>query len=191
MIKGILIGLFFPLIAPQLAIAHAIHYEVQLKSELQVNDKKQLSAIKMTWLYDQQVSKDFLQGQADLRILAKQLISDLERFYFFTQLQVNNKVLLMNKVQEFELKQLAEGENSALELTLTLPIKSPVNIKTIKQLKFNHADPTAMAIFYYNKPQDIILAEQLKSNCSAEVKEKTEFTEGELPQIADVNCRQL
>ncbi|MGB5419965.1 DUF1007 family protein [Algibacter sp.] len=188
MIKSVLSVLFFFLITSQAVLSHGVHYEVQLKSELQVNDKKQLSAIKMTWLYDQEASKDLLKDQADLGILAKQLISDLERFYFFTQFEVGDRVLITSKVQDFDLKLLNVGDSSLLELTFTVPIKSKVEINSIKQIQFNHADPTEMAIFYYDKPLDIVLADELKQNCSAKVVEKTEFAEGEFPQIVTVNC---
>lgn len=189
MIKSLVSGLFLLLVTSQAVLAHGIHYEVQLISELQVNNQQQLSAIKMSWLYNQEASEDFLKGQTNLGILSKQLISDLQRFNFFTQLEVEDKILLTGKAQDFVLKLLKKGGSSLLELTFTLPIESKIDIKTFRQLKLNHADPTGMAIFYYDKPQDIFLAEELKRNCSAELREKNEFAVGEFPQIVSINCR--
>ncbi len=56
--------------------AHAYHYEVQVSNQLQSNDKSQLEALKLTFLYDGEVSNVMLQDQKDLDKLAKTVMTD-------------------------------------------------------------------------------------------------------------------
>ncbi|MGK0273461.1 MAG: ABC-type uncharacterized transport system substrate-binding protein [Cocleimonas sp.] len=78
------------------------------------------------------------------------------------------------------------NNNPALQLTFTLLLNKSLNIKSIK---IDHADPTTgRAILFYDKAEDITLANELKSKCRTQVKEKTEFIEGQFPQIATISC---
>ncbi len=48
------------------AFSHGVHYEVQLKSELQVNTDYQISGVGMVWVYDPIVSADMLKDESDI-----------------------------------------------------------------------------------------------------------------------------
>lgn len=173
----------------QSLFSHSFHYEVQVTNALQVNNKKQLEALKLSWLYDGEVSKIMLQDQKDLNKLAKTLVNDLEKLGYFTQTKLNGKVLSFNKATNISLEKVNKGEYDVLQLHFTLPFKTAVNITGNSEISFDHEDPTAAAILYYEDARYIQLGSHLQSDCKASVKEKGDFTEGEFPQIIKIKCK--
>jgi len=169
--------------------AHTEHEEIQVKSTFQVNQRQQLSAINMVWLYDTFSSEDMLNHEKDINRLAKLLVSDLARFNYFTRLNAGDRRLITNKISKYKLIKVKDRDNSpALQLTFTLLLKKPINIKTLRTIKINHADPTGRGIFFYESAKDIVLSNELESKCRAQVKEKAEFKEGQFPQIVTITC---
>ena len=175
------------------AFAHSYHYEMQVTNVLQTNDKKQLEALKLTYLYDGEVSKAMLQDQKDLKKLGKTLLSDLGKLGYFTQIKLNGKVLNTHKAQDIKLKKISvKGEGNsydALQLHFTLALKTPINITKGSEIALAHEDPTEAAILYYENAEHILVDGSLKDSCTSSVKEKSNFTEGEFPQIIRVNCK--
>lgn len=165
------------------AVAHAYHYEVQISNELN-SSKGQLNALNMTWLYDEDVSGVMLQDQDDLKKLSAKLINDLDLLGYFTQVKLNGKTLALGKAKNVILKKF----DNTLLLFFTIPFKKPVTIKKGSTLSFNHEDPSASAILYYDKPSEIIINGTLKKRCKSTVKEKGDFNEGEFPQVVKVYC---
>ena len=170
--------------------AHNEHEEIQVKSTFQVNKNKQLDAITMVWLYDTFSSEDMLNHEKDINRLAKLLVSDLARFNYFTRLNSGDRRIVANKISQYKITKVKDSNNNpALQLTFTLLLNKPLNIKPLTSINIDHADPTGRAIFFYEKAEDITLANELKSKCRTQIKEKTEFKEGQFPQIATINCR--
>ncbi len=171
-------------------LAHTEHEEIQVKSSFEVNNRQQLNAISMVWLYDTFSSEDMLQHEKDINRLAKVLISDLSRFNFYTRLNSGDRRLVANRINKYKLRKVKDKDNNlALELSFTLLINKPIDISKIKNIKIDHSDPTGRGILFYDKAEDISLATVLKSKCRSKLKEKAEFIEGQFPQIANVTCR--
>lgn len=181
--------LFFIIISLS-AAAHTEHEEIQVKSTFEVNKRQQLSAISMVWLYDTFSSEDMLSHEKDINRLAKVLISDLSRFNFYTRLNSGDRRLVANRVNKYKLRKVKDKDNNlALELSFTLLFNKPVKISTLKDIKIDHSDPTGRGILFYDKAEDISLANELKSKCRSNLKEKNEFIEGQFPQVANITCR--
>jgi len=188
MFKVLLASFFLSLLFIQSAFSHAIHYEVQVKSELQANTDNQISGVGMVWRYDPTASADMLKDEPDIKKLEKMIHSNLNRFNFFTKLKSENKTLATATVQNFKLEEIKESDGSYLQISFTLPLASPPKLSTIKQINFIHSDPTATAILYYENPKDIMLGYGLQDNCKTSVEEKPSFNEGEFPQIVKISC---
>jgi len=178
------------------AFAHSYHYEVQISNQLQSNDKSQLEALKLTFLYDGEVSNVMLQDQKDLDKLAKTVMTDLGKLAYFTQAKLNGKVLEFTKPSDVKLEKIhikpknkKEAAFDVLRLHFTLALKTPVKIAKNSEITFDHEDPTAAAILYYEDAKHISLSENLSNDCKVSVKEKGKFKEGEFPQIIRVNCK--
>lgn len=173
--------------------SHSYHYEMQVTNVLQTNDKKQLEALKLTFLYDGEVSNVMLQDQKDLEKLGKTLLRDLGQLGYFTQIKLNGKVLNTHKAQYIKLKKVnVKGEGNsydALQLHFTLALKKPVSITEGSEIVLAHEDPTEAAILYYENAEHILVDGSLKDSCKSSVKEKSNFAEGEFPQIIRVNCK--
>ena len=188
MLKVLLPALFISLLFNQTAFSHAIHYEVQLKSELQVNTDNQISGVGMVWRYDPTASEDMLKDEPDIKKLEKMIHSNLSRFNFFTKIRTETKPLPTSNVQNFKLEEVKGTDTSYLQISFSLPLANPPKLSSIKTIHFDHADPTATAIMYYENPKDIMLGYGLDDKCKSSVEEKPSFNEGEFPQIVTISC---
>ncbi|MEB8431325.1 DUF1007 family protein [Cocleimonas sp. KMM 6892] len=172
----------------QPAFSHGMHYEVQLKSELQANTDGQISGVGMVWVYDPIVSVDMLKDEPDLTKLGKSINNNLERFKFFTKIKSEDKTLSIGKAQNFKLEEVKYDKETNLQISFTLPFTSPPALGSVKKLTFDYSDPTATAILYYENPADVSLGFGLKEKCKTSLEEKPSFKEGEFPQIVTIIC---
>ena len=172
----------------QVAFSHAVHYEIQMKSELQVNTDNQISGVGMTWRYDPTASEDMLKDEPDIKKLEKMIHSNLDRFNFFTKIRSETSPLPSTNAQNFKLEEVKGSDTSYLQISFTLPLANPPKLSSIKTIHLDHADPTATAIMYYENPNDITLGYGLDDKCKTSVEEKSSFNEGEFPQIVTVSC---
>ncbi len=168
--------------------SHGAHYEIQLKSELQVNINNQISGVGMIWTYDPLISADMLKDEPNMKKLEKSIHSNLERFNFFTKIKAENKPLTTGKAQNFKLEKIHKGNVNNLQISFTLPFVSPPALGNIKKLTFDYSDPTTTAILYYAEPQDISLGSGLENKCKTHFEEKPSFKEGEFPQNVSITC---
>ena len=194
--KILLLNILFlaTLFSSQITFAHAYHYEVQITNALQTNDKKELEALKLTFLYDGETSEVMLQDQKNLEKLGKKLASDLGKLAYFTQAKVNGKVLDFKEASDIKLDTIkVKGDDKKLydilQLHFTLELKTPVSLDGNNEIGFFHEDPSNAAILYYENEKQILLGDSLKDRCEASVKEKGDFEEGEFPQIVSVSCK--
>ena len=79
----LLLALWGLLLAP-LSYAH-FHYNITSTATLQANDKKQLIAVGMEWVYDQEVSGLMLKSGQSINALANGIMVDLVKLNYFTQ----------------------------------------------------------------------------------------------------------
>lgn len=186
--KVLLLNLFLILFSVQITHAHSFHYELQVSSTLQLNDKKELESVKISWLYDGDVSDIMLQDQKDLKKLGKKVIEDISLLGFFTQIKLNGNTLAFNKIEDYKMEKLNNGEYDVLRLSFTLPFETTMSLKGDVEIGFSHEDPSASAILYYESDKNIYIGD-LQKSCKASVKEKKKFEEGEFPQIVKVICK--
>ncbi|WP_299878862.1 DUF1007 family protein [uncultured Cocleimonas sp.] len=179
---------FLSTLFSQPAFSHGAHYEVQLKSELQVNTDDLISSVGMIWVYDPIVSANMLKDDSDLKKLEESIHSNLERFKFFTKITADDKALAIGKAQNFKLEETKDGDVINLQISFTLPFATPPKLNSVKKIDFDYADPTATAILYYENPQDLSLGFGLKDKCKTNLTEKPSFKEGEFPQIVTISC---
>ena len=165
------------------AFAHSYHYEVQISNEL-ISKNEKLKALKMTWLYDNEVSTAMLEDQKNLKKLGHTLINDLDLLGYFTQIKLNGKALPFGRATQVG---LVKSKN-ALKLSFTLPLSMPIAIKNKSVLSLDHEDPSAIAILFYDNPAHIKLNGALKKRCKSSIKEKVSFSEGDFPQIVKIGC---
>ncbi len=182
-----LFGLLFGLLFSPLALAH-FHYDLPLRTTLQTNTKGDLTALNITWMYDDELTDLMLKDQKDVKKLGKKLINDLQLLSYFTAVKLNGKGLNFSKVSDYNLQEIKHKDYKNLELTFTLPLKKPVSLTGKNTLNFRHEDANASAILYYDKPQHLQLG-KLKSHCKVDITEKKTFEEGEAPQNVKVVCR--
>ncbi|MEB8433199.1 DUF1007 family protein [Cocleimonas sp. KMM 6892] len=172
---------------PQTAFAH-FHYEISLTSHLQANAQKQLDSIKMTWTYDDNVSKLMLQDDEDISDLRERLIKELGNFLYFTSLTLNDLYLETKQVTTYELQEIQHQNKTRLQLTMTLALKEPVSLEGNNTLEIEHEDISASAIMFYETPAALSIDERLNKNCRVDIKDKEKYEEGEPPQIVKVIC---
>lgn len=179
----------FVFFATQPAFAH-FHYEAELKTLLQNNKNGELSALKISWTYDPEVSEMMLSDSDDLKSFSDHLIKDLAKLNYFTELKLNGKPLKTTAVKTYHLEKLGKGKKdpTRLKLTITLPLKSPISLKGKNALTLDHTDPSGSAILYYETPNSIHFDKQLEPNCIATIEEIKDFKHGQSPQNVIVVC---
>jgi len=175
---------------PRLLSAHTDYEEIQVKSTFLTNQKQQLSAISMVWLYDTFSSADMLSHEKNMNRLVKTIISDIARFNYFTRLNAGDRRIVANKINQYKMiKVKGRDNNPALQLTFTLQFNKPLPANSLTSMNIVHADPTGRSLFYYEDTKDIVFTNELKQKCTTQIKEKAEFKQGEFPQIVHINCR--
>jgi len=167
----------------QTGFSHSYHYEVAVTTRFDVV-KDQLQALKMTWLYDEEVSQVMLQDNKNLDVFKKKLIRDLGKLGYFTQIKINGKKVIFDKAKDVVLKK----ENKVLKLFFTLPLRTPELIHKGSHINVEHKDPTAIAILYYDNPSRISIEGAMKNRCKSSVKDKAKFEDGEFPQLVGISC---
>ena len=188
-LPGFLAAITFLLtVIMQPVFAH-FHYELPIKSTLVTNANQQLTAMKLSWIYDDEVSDLMLKSQKNVKKLGAKLINDRDKLCYFTSLKLDGKSLKTGKVSQFNLEEIKHKDYSNLKLSFTLPVTPPVSLKGNHTLVVNHEDATASAILYYDKPQDLRTSGALKAKCKTIVVEKKKFDEGESPQDVKVVCK--
>lgn len=189
--KMLFLALFF--IATNTGFAHSFHYELQILNTLQINEENQLESMRLSWIYDGDVSEAMLQDEKDLEKLGKKVISDLEKLAYFTQVKLNGKVLDFNKATDVKLetKKVKTEDQSydALQLFFTLPFKTAPDMSGENIITLVHEDPSAAAILYYEDAKTLLASGMFEKKCSVEIVEKKDFEEGEFPQLITINCK--
>lgn len=178
----------FSLLLSQVTMAH-FHYELPLQNELVTNTKNELTGLNIDWVYDGDLSDLMLKDQKDVTKMGAKLISDLDTLGYFTFVKLNGKSVDTAKVTKYKVEELKETDHSKLKLSFYLPLKTPVSLDGKNTLEFRHEDANASAILYYDKPENLQLASNLKEKCEVVITEVKDFEEGEAPQKVKVVCK--
>ena len=179
----VLCGLLF---AP-LSYAH-FHYTITSTAKLWANHKKQLTAVEMSWLYDQEVSGMMLRSGQSMEALAKGIIDDLAKLHYFTQLEFNGKRIATERVKQYKLAQIKQGNKNLIKLDFVLPLQSPLFIQG-NTLGIVHTDPGASASIFYRHANHILLGQIFQGICKASVQAIKDFEVGEPPELIRIHCR--
>lgn len=184
-----IIGLFLlgGLLFSPLSLAH-FHYKISATAGLQVNTKKQLTAVKMSWVYDQTVSAMMLKSGQSVDTLAKTMVDDLVELDNFTQLTFNGRRIVTARVTEYKLVKLNKDNKPQMQFSFVLPLQSPLFIQG-NTLSIAHTDPEASASIFYHDVKNITLGSSLSALCHIDLKAIQEFEEGEAPEAISIHCK--
>ncbi len=160
------------------------HYKISATATLQANAKKQLTAVKMSWLHDKTVSNLMLKSGQSTGQLASGIAGDLVDLDNFTQLQFNGKRIVTGRVTQYQLIKVKDQ----LKFSFTLPLKSPLFIQG-GMLSIAHTDPGASASIFYHSANNISLGNTFSSLCKKSVQTIQGFEVGEAPEAVRISCK--
>jgi ABC-type uncharacterized transport system substrate-binding protein len=160
------------------------HYKINATATLQANAKKQLTAVKMSWLHDKVVSNLMLKSGQSMDQLAAGIATDLKDLDNFTQLKFNGKRIVTGRVTQYQLVKVKDQ----LKFSFTLPLKSPLFIQG-NTLSIAHTDPGASATIFYHNANNIVLGNTFKPLCKKSVQAIQNFKIGEAPERVQINCK--
>ena len=180
---GLLLSLF---IAP-ISTAH-FHYEINSTATLQANEKNQLTAVAMSWVYNEEVSGIMLRSDRPLKELAGDIMNDLLTLDYFTHLELNGKKIITLDVSSYKLEKVTQNKKNLLKLNLILPLKSPLHLQGNNTLRIIHTDAGASASLFYRNTNHLIVGDSFASFCTPEVKAIKGFVHGDVPEIVNINC---
>lgn len=178
---------FFLFVSTQTAFAH-FHYEAAATTVLQTNKDNKLSALKISWVYDPEVTDMMLKDNDNLKEFGEGLIKDLDKLGYFTKLKLDGKALKTTKVETYKLEKVGKDEDTRLKLSFTLPLETPLTLKGKTTLLIDHTDTSASAIIYYDTAISISFSKTLDPHCIADVKDKKKYEHGETPQLVKIFC---
>ncbi|MCK5813342.1 MAG: DUF1007 family protein [Cocleimonas sp.] len=176
------------LLFASLAYAH-FHYNITATATLQANNKKQLTAVGMEWVYGQEVSGMMLKSGQSINALANGIMTDLVKLDYFTQLELNGKRIAIKQVTDYKLVKIKQGNQNLLKLSFLLPLQSPLFIQG-NTLAIVHTDPGASASIFYHHTNNIILGNTFKSLCQSNIQAIKGFEAGEAPELVRISCNQ-
>lgn len=181
----LLLALWGLLLAP-LSYAH-FHYKITATATLQANAKKQLTAVGMEWIYDQEVSDLMLKSGQSINALASGIMVDLVKLNYFTQLELNGKRIAIKQVTDYKLTNIKQGNQNLLKLSFLLQLKSPLFIQG-NTFAIVHTDPGESASIFYRHTNNIVLGNTFKSLCKSSIQAIKGFAVGEAPELVRMNC---
>lgn len=169
-------------------LSHAhFHYNISSVATLQSNEKKQLTAVAMSWIYDQEVSSMMLKSGQNINNLANGIMTDLAKLNYFTQLEFNGKRIPTSRVRNYKLIPIKQSNKNLLKLSFVLPLQSPLFIQG-NTLGIVHTDSGASASIFYRHANNIILGETFKSLCQSSIQAIKGFEVGEAPELVRISC---
>ncbi len=184
-----IIGLFAlcTLLLASSSYAH-FHYKINATATLYANDKQQLTAVGMAWVYDPNVSDMMLSSGQSINDLANGIMTDLVELDYFTQLEFNGKRIATSRPSNYQLVPIKKGNQNLLKLSFVLPLQSPLFIQG-NTLSIVHKDPGASASIFYHHANNIILGQTFKSLCQSRVQAIKGFAVGEAPERVRIRCK--
>lgn len=150
--------------------ADGFHYEIQAATQFIANPAGELTALKMAWTYDPELAAILLEDEdlseankaATLKQRANDILVDLEKLGYFTQLTVGEQTDAINKVQDYTMNLTSD---QSLLLSFELPLTAPTAV-TGKTLSLRLADPDGIGTISYKNSQQVSLDSHLSKNCS-------------------------
>ncbi|QLQ31810.1 MAG: DUF1007 family protein [Candidatus Thiothrix singaporensis] len=175
------------------AFAHGFHYQLDVASQLQENANGELTGVRMNWFYDTEVTDMLLEGEdlsADkraqtLQTIGQQVIADLGKLHYFTNLSLDGKPLALAAATDFHMDLSPDNH---LNLNFLLPLPTPQNLHG-KHLDIAMADSTGSAVLAYKDVSRIRLGEKLAAACTLTLQDRQAFADGEPAQLVRMQCK--
>jgi len=150
--------------------ADGFHYQIQAATKLVGDPAGQLKAIDMVWTYDPELAAILLEDEdlsaankaATLKQRASDILVDLFKLGYFSQLTVDSQALSFNEVQDYS---MVLNPDQSMSLSFQVPLKAPIAVAG-KKISLSLADPDGIATVFYKNPQDASLDEALSKICS-------------------------
>lgn len=150
--------------------ADGFHYQIQAVTKLVGDPAGQLKAIDMVWTYDPELAAILLEDEdlsaankaATLKQRASDILVDLFKLGYFSQLTVDSQALSFNEVQDYS---MVLNPDQSMSLSFQVPLKAPIAVAG-KKISLSLADPDGIATVFYKNPQDASLDEALSKICS-------------------------
>lgn len=150
--------------------ADGFHYQIQATTQFVANPAGELSILKMAWTYDPELAAILLEDEdlseankaATLKQRANDILEDLAKLGYFTQLSANDQAVALDKVQDY---QMQLTDNQSLVLSFQLPLKTALPVAG-KKISLRLADPDGVGALLYNEAQQASLDSQLSKRCT-------------------------
>lgn len=173
--------------------AGGFHYEINARTQMMSSDKGHINGLKMTWLYDESISKMLLEDEDltaakrkdSLSVLANMMLSDLNTLNYFTSLLINGTPASFSKAIQ---PQLIITDNKQLTLSFMLPFQKGYKVKD-KTMNLALADPAGAAIVFYENAMSISMDKTLQTRCKHSLVDHKEFEHGQAAQLVSVKCQ--
>lgn len=151
--------------------ADGFHYQIQAATQFVANPAGELTALKMAWTYDPELAAILLEDEdlseankaATLKQRASDILADLAKLGYFTQLAVDGQAVATAPVQDY---QMSLTNDQSLLLSFQLPLKTAIPVVG-KKLSLRLADPDGVGALSYKDPQQVSLDEALSKRCTS------------------------
>lgn len=155
------------------ALAHP-HAWIDASTELHLNDRQELTAITVHWVFDPAYSNfategldkdgDGVYSADELRPLAEQNLKALAEYSYFTEVTVNGEQVGYGEPKDFS----SSYNDLQLAMTFTLPLAEPVYVKT-NAISYAMFDPSYYVEILHKTQDPIAIRVQGKANCAPEL----------------------
>lgn len=172
----------------QPSFAEHFHYFIDIETNFAVNQDNQLTALNVSWVYDEKMSALMKMQNPNFKALGQATINDLNKQHYFTHLQYNGKPVKTGKASKYNLQEFTENGRTALQLDFILPLQNPLNMNGNNTLTWNFTDPSGVAIMVYYNEKNIRLGNQLKQHCKASMKDNKNAEHGDPAQFLSLAC---
>ena len=179
------------------ANAAGFHYQLDLTAKLVNTPSGELSAIKMSWVYDKELSAILMDGEdlseakreATLKRRAADIHNGLSEVKYFTTLYINDEKVDVAEVETYALKL---NKESRLMLDLTLPLHSAQKIEGTK-LDILVTDDSAVGLATFIDASHLLPGEYYKSTCQAPALVQKQLAEvdghAQITETMTIDCR--
>lgn len=150
--------------------ADGFHYQIQAATQFLANPAGELTALEMDWTYDPELAAILLEDEdlseankaATLKQRANDILEDLGKLGYFTQVAIDGQTVATTKVQDYT---MSLASDQSMILSFQLPLKSATPIAG-KKINLRLADPDGVGALSYKNAQQVSLDETLSKRCT-------------------------
>ena len=173
---------FSILISALSAEAHP-HMWIDLKSDLIIKQKTQVSAIYQEWLFDDFFSASIIEEASmnpkgllsGLRTIMQEILDNLNPHSYFTVINSEGKKVLSTPIESFEV----EIREKRIWLSFVLPILNEVDLEK-QSLSYSVFDPTYYIEILYSENETVTFSGEVAESCYSKIAQPNPSTEAVL-----------